>query len=80
MIAPYILRRADFVLREAKLKDARRDQAITYALRVISNYVTIGGDGGSSKIKLLNPRISKSAHKELERLLSKNTPNDALKI
>lgn len=63
----YIRRRVEFLLAEAKL-NAKRDQAITFVMRVLSNHVTVGKDASSSGIKRLNPRVSRKACKELERV------------
>jgi hypothetical protein len=63
----YIRRRVEFLLAEAKL-NAKRDQAITFVMRVLSNHATVGKDASSSAIKRLNPRVSKEACKELERV------------
>lgn len=55
------LRRAEFLLSEARSRSPVRDQTVTFALRVISNWATIGKDASSSAIKWLNPRVSKKA-------------------
>ena len=55
-----IERRINFLLDCAK-QERKRDQAITFVMRVISNYATIGKDGGSSEIKKYNRRVSKSS-------------------
>ena len=55
------LRRAKFLRDEAREPEPVRDQTVTYALRVISNWATVGKDAGSAAIKWNNPRISKKA-------------------
>ncbi len=75
-----ILRRADFLLNEARSPKPLRDQTVTYAMRVISNYCSIGKDAGSSQIKRANQRISRSAF-DLKRTLpfnewARNTINE----
>lgn len=57
------MRRAEFLLTEARSKSPFRDQTVTYALRVISNWATIGKDASSSTIKWSNPRLSQAAWK-----------------
>jgi len=54
-------RRAEFVLAEARCDNHFRDQTITFALRVISNWATVGKDGSSNFIKWNNTRVSESA-------------------
>lgn len=56
----FILRRIDFLLQEAKEKSPK-DQVITYVMRVLSNYSTVGFDGNSLKIKSHNHRLSEKA-------------------
>lgn len=55
------LRRAQFLLDEARSEQPTRDQTVTFALRVISNWATIGKDGSSSTVKWLNRNISQKA-------------------
>ena len=62
----HIKRRVIFLLNEARLKSPR-DQVITYVMRVLSNYAAVGMDGGSSKIKQLNLRVSETALNELNK-------------
>lgn len=57
----YILRRADFILTEARLPDGRYDQATKYAMRVISNWAAVGADVGSRTVKERNLRMSVAA-------------------
>jgi hypothetical protein len=45
-------RRIDFLIREAKSEDTIPDQAITYAFRVITNYLSVGCDARSRKLSL----------------------------
>lgn len=54
-------RRIEFLINEAKHL-AKRDQAITYAMRVVSNIASIGSDAGSSKVKLDNRFVSAGAY------------------
>jgi hypothetical protein len=68
-VPPYIFRRLEFLLSEARSESPVRDQTVTYAMRVISNYCAIGKDAGSGAIKKLNQRISKRAL-ELKQILS----------
>jgi hypothetical protein len=56
----HIKRRVAFLRNEAFLKSPR-DQIVTYCMRVVSNYATIGRDGGSTLIKRLNRNLSKKA-------------------
>lgn len=55
-----IKRRAEFLLNEARL-NAKRDQVITFIMRVLSNHATVGSDASSFAIKKKNPRISRRA-------------------
>lgn len=66
-----VFRRIDFLLREAKSKNPVKDQAITYAMRVISHYCSIGRDALSATAKKLNPRMSEKAYK-----VSKQKPKE----
>jgi hypothetical protein len=56
-----LYRRAAFLLNEAR-HQAKRDQVITFTMRVLSNYATVGKDGGSSKMKDENVRLSSGAY------------------
>lgn len=58
---PYILRRAKFVLEEASNVDRTRDFTVNMALRVISNWVTVGKNGTSYAVKRANTRMSRAA-------------------
>ena len=64
------MRRIDFLIAEAKAwtPASTRDLAITFALRSVSNYATIGRDGQSFDVKLNNPRVSAEAKLCLERI------------
>jgi hypothetical protein len=57
-----ILRRIDFLLNEARCGMIKKDQTITYAMRVISNYCTIGKDAQSAQIRGLNRKMSQQAY------------------
>lgn len=59
-----ILRRINFLLETAKHED-KKDQAVTYVMRVLSNYATIGKDAGSTPIKKKNRNVTKKAFKLL---------------
>ncbi len=54
-------RRAQFLINEARSSDPTYDQTVRYALRVISNWATVGKDCSSAEIKWLNPRVSEKA-------------------
>lgn len=54
-------RRAEFLLNEAR-HTHKRDQCTTYALRVLSNYATIGRDAPASTIKRFNRLMSCGAY------------------
>ena len=60
----FIKRRLWFLL-ECSLNESKRDQAVTFTMRVLSNYASVGRDAGSRKIKTLNPRMSARAQKLL---------------
>ena len=60
----FIKRRLCFLL-ECSLNESKRDQAVTFTMRVLSNYASVGRDAGSRKIKTLNPRMSVRAQKLL---------------
>ena len=61
---PTIERRILFLIDAAKFEE-KRDQVVTYAMRVLSNHAAIGKDGGSREIKQLNRRVSAEARKLL---------------
>lgn len=60
-VEPFVVRRIVFLLGEARSGDPRRDQTVTYAMRVISNYFSIGRDAGSAAIKRESRRFSRRA-------------------
>lgn len=53
-------RRIKFLL-EAARYEVIKDQAISFALRVVSNHATIGRDATSAVIKRLNTKVSSNA-------------------
>ena len=59
-----IERRIRFLLDAAK-HEIKKDQVVTYAMRVLSNHATIGKDAGSAEIKKQNKTISEGAKKLL---------------
>jgi hypothetical protein len=61
MYDDFLIRRAEFVLKEALMGVRIRDQAITMTLRVLSNHFTVGKDGCSASVKKLNPWQSEKA-------------------
>ncbi|CAM8278468.1 hypothetical protein [Candidatus Methylopumilus planktonicus] len=63
---PFILRRLKFIKLEA-INNSERDQTTTFAMRVISNFGTIGMNGSSSKILRINKNMSESAFNELRK-------------
>ncbi len=63
---PFILRRLKFIKLEA-ISKSERDQTTTSAMRVISNFGTIGINGASSKILRINKNISEAAYAELKK-------------
>lgn len=67
-LPPHVKRRVEFLIQEA-INKSPRDQVITYCMRVISNYASIGVDAGSYKIKITNKILSRNA----ETLLEKST-------
>jgi hypothetical protein len=58
---PFVVRRVELLIAEVNSEAPQRDQTITYAMRVISNYCAVGKDVGASVAKRLNRRISKHA-------------------
>lgn len=58
-----IRRRVRFLIDEAGSPDPCYDQTVRYALRVISNYYSVGNDLSSGQIKQVSTRISRSALK-----------------
>ena len=63
---PFILRRLKFIKLEA-INNAERDQTTTFAMRVISNFASIGLNGSSSKILRINKNMSERAYGELRK-------------
>ena len=55
-----IKRRIRFLLDAAK-NELKKDQEVTYAMRVLSNHATIGKNAGSAEIKKQNKKVSKKA-------------------
>ena len=68
-IPPILMRRLKFLMEEAR-QNAKRDQVITYAMRVISNYATIDKDASSTKVKSENKNVSEASYKILLELNS----------
>lgn len=60
-VEAWVVRRMEFLLSEARSADVRRDQTVTYAMRVISNYFSVGRDAGSAVIKRESRRFSRKA-------------------
>lgn len=58
----HINRRIDYLIKEATAKDPIRDQSVTYALRVITNFFSIGEDAKSDKLRERCPFRSEKAH------------------
>ena len=52
-----INRRIQFLLDAAK-HELKKDQVVTYAMRVLSNHATIGKDAGSAEVKKKNKKVS----------------------
>ena len=63
---PFILRRLKFIQLEA-IHESQRDQTTTFAMRVISNFASIGMNGSSSKILRINRNMSERAYSELNK-------------
>ena len=57
-----ILRRIEFIINEARCEDGFRDQTITFAMRVVSNWCTLGNDAGAAEVKLKGRRMSREAY------------------
>lgn len=60
ILSPFLKRRLAFVIDAAK-NEEKKDQTVTFAMRVLSNFATIGKDAQSSTIKGLNKNISTKA-------------------
>ena len=56
-----IKRRIQFLIDAAKDED-KKDQAISYVMRVLSNYATIGKDASSESIKKINCKVTEKAY------------------
>jgi hypothetical protein len=54
-------RRLAFLLAEAQSPNPTYDQVVVYALRALSNHFSVGRDGSSGHIKLINRRMSRQA-------------------
>jgi hypothetical protein len=67
----FLRRRIEFILNEAKFQ-SKKDKSITFTMRVLSNYASVGRDGESKSIKELNKCISKAAWEKLKNLNSFN--------
>ena len=63
-----IQRRLEFILDEARSENPTRDMAITYAMRVISAYVSVGRDFGARGIKKKSKRMSRRAQELRKRV------------
>ena|ERR1051326_7758179 len=74
-----ILRRVAFLLNEANCKDRFRDQTVTYAMRVVSNWCTFRRDIGSGHKKLKNRRMSRKANELFQTLDLKSNKDDQRK-
>ena len=61
----FLTRRADFIIQEAKA-GIKRDQAVTYALRVMSNVLTVDGDYGSAAIKRRQTNVSQGVINQIK--------------
>jgi hypothetical protein len=61
-------RRIEFLIREANSEDRIRDQAITYAFRVITNYLSVGYDARSRALSEKCCYRSKKAHALYQKL------------
>jgi hypothetical protein len=68
MLEGLIYRRADFLITEARSGVKKPDEAVTKVLRSLSNYLTVGSDGSSDKVKKLNPNMSQAAKELRDRL------------
>lgn len=66
-----IFRRIDFLLREAASERPFRDQTVTYAMRVISNFYSVGRDISSADAKRHSKRMSRKAL-ELKKLTTES--------
>ena len=64
-MTPAIRRRCEFLLLVASDPNEKRDQAVVYTMRVLSNHATIGKDALSEPIKRLNRKMSLKAFERL---------------
>lgn len=64
-MTPAVRRRCEFLLLVASDPNEKRDQAVVYTMRVLSNHATIGRDALSEPIKRLNRTMSKRAFERL---------------
>lgn len=55
-------RRVQFLIDECKSEDPLYDQSVTFTMRTISNYTTLGRDCSSKVGKRINTRMSQSAY------------------
>jgi hypothetical protein len=60
-----VRRRLAFLLAEAQSPNPTYDQVVVYALRALSNHFSVGRDGSSGDIKLINRRMSRQAQELL---------------
>jgi hypothetical protein len=60
-----VKRRLEFLLAEAQSPNPTYDQVVVYALRALSNHFSVGRDGSSGYIKLINRRMSRQAQELL---------------
>src|SRR5436189_4746 len=65
-------RRIEFVLNEAAQDRPIRDQSVTFALRALSNFYTVGRDCQSAWLSLHSPFRSAAAHARYKALVQKN--------
>ena len=65
------MRRAKYLLDESLYDQIERDQSITYTMRSLSCYCTVGQDLNSRQLKLVNQNISLMAFSLLESKCSK---------
>ncbi len=61
----FVLRRAQWVIEEARSKGGYYDQAIARLLRVLSNFATFGEDISSEGVKRRNLRMTEAAYADL---------------
>ena len=61
MLDKILERRIKFLIDAARF-EGKKDQVVTYAMRVLSNHAAIGKDANSAQIKKINRRVSKGAY------------------